>query len=172
MTMRRALLALVALIAVLAAACGGADGTADVPEARPALHEDRLELPEYDPEGFRALLASLEGTPVVVNVWASWCGPCRVEGPHLASLAREYEGRVQFLGVDILDNREAARDFILEFDWPYPSVFDPQGEIRDSLGFLGQPVTLVVDREGDVVFEWSGAVSEEQLRAELEAVVS
>ena len=164
--------AVLALLAALATACGGAGAPDEAPEAAPKLHEDRLELPEYEPDGFRALLRSLEGTPVVVNVWASWCGPCRVEGPHLASLAREYEGRVQFLGVDILDNREAARDFILELDWPYPSVFDPQGEIRDSLGFLGQPVTLVVDREGEVVFEWSGAVSEEQLREEIEAVVS
>lgn len=169
MTMRRALLA---FLTAIAAACGGTVAPADAPEAAPTLHEDRLDLPEYDPDGFRALLRSLEGTPVVVNVWASWCGPCRVEGPHLASLAREYEGRVQFLGVDILDNREAARDFILELDWPYPSVFDPRGEIRDSLGTLGQPVTLVVDRDGEVVFEWSGAVSEERLRTELEAVAS
>ena len=164
--------AVLALLAALATACGGAGAPDEAPEAAPTLHENRLELPEYESDGFRALLRSLEGTPVVVNVWASWCGPCRVEGPHLASLAREYEGRVQFLGVDILDNREAARDFILELDWPYPSVFDPQGEIRDSLGFLGQPVTLVVDREGEVAFEWSGAVSEEQLREEIEAVVS
>lgn len=162
---------LLALLVFLAAACGGTAPT-QAPEAAPTLHEDRLALPEHDPDGFRALLRSLEGTPVVVNVWASWCGPCRVEGPHLASLAREYEGRVQFLGVDILDNREAARDFILELDWPYPSVFDPQGEIRDDLGFLGQPVTLVVDEAGEVVFEWSGAVSEKQLRAEIEAVIA
>lgn len=163
--------ALLTLVTLLAAACGGSEG-ASPPEAAPTLHENRLALPEYDAEEFRALLRGLEGTPVVVNVWASWCGPCRVEGPHLATLAREYEGRVQFLGVDILDNREAARDFILEFDWPYPSVFDPQGEIRDSLGFLGQPVTLVVDEAGEVVFEWSGAVAEEQLRSEIEAVIS
>lgn len=156
---------------VTLAACGGGEANR-APEAGPTLHDDRLALPEYDPEGFRALLRTLEGTPVVVNIWASWCGPCRIEGPHLASLAREYEGRVQFLGVDILDNREAAQDFILEMDWPYPSVFDPQGEIRDDLGYLGQPVTLVVDEAGEVVFEWSGAVSEEQLRDEIEAVVS
>lgn len=161
----------VALVTLLTMACGSTDA-GETPRAGPTLHEDRLALPEYDPDRFRALLRTLEGTPVVVNVWASWCGPCRVEGPHLASLAREYEGRVQFLGVDILDNREAARDFILELDWPYPSVFDPQGEIRDSLGLLGQPVTLVVDEAGEVVFEWSGAVAEDQLRAEIEAVIS
>lgn len=163
---------LVAFLAILAVACGGSEAPAASPEPPPTLPEDRLALPEHDPDGFRALLQSLEGTPVVVNVWASWCGPCRVEGPHLASLAREYEGEVQFLGVDILDNREAARDFILEFDWPYPSVFDPRAAIRDDLGFVGQPVTLVVDRDGEVVFQWSGAVAEEQLRTEIEAIVS
>lgn len=175
----RRLLAVTALVAVAGVACGGggsaAGGAGGAPEAGTQqgslLPADRLELPTFDPEKFQALLAELRGTPVVVNVWASWCGPCRVEAPDLALLAREFEGRVQFLGVDIIDERNAARDFILEFDWPYPSVFDPRGEIRDAMGFIGQPDTVLFDRDGEVAFAWAGAVTADLLRAEIQKVL-
>jgi thiol-disulfide isomerase/thioredoxin len=107
----------------------------------------------------------------VVNVWGSWCPPCQVEAPDLARVSREFEGQVQFLGVDILDDRTAAREFILRFDWPYPSVFDPEGEIRDRLGYLGQPITVIYDRRGDVAFEWTGVVNADLLRAEIGKVL-
>jgi thiol-disulfide isomerase/thioredoxin len=141
------------------------------PTEAPLLPKNRLALPEFDLDRFQSLLAQLRGTPVVVNIWAAWCPPCRVEAPGLTKIARQFEGKVQFLGVDILDNREDARTFILEFDWPYPHVFDPDAKIRDGLGYLGQPVTIIYDREGNVVFEWEGAVTEEMLRREIRDVV-
>ena len=167
----RRVLAPALMLALVAVACSGASDD-PVPEAAALFPEDRLALPAADLEAFRAMLRELEGTPVVVNIWASWCGPCRAEAPHLASLAREYEDDVRFVGVDILDNRDAAKDFILEFDWPYPSVFDPRGEIRDGLGYVGQPVTFIVDERGDVVFEWPGVITEELLRGEIEKVLA
>src|SRR5687767_2030300 len=97
----------VVLLAILTG-CAGAPGGDEGPVRLPG----RLELPEQGLDGYRALVASLEGTPVVVNIWGSWCPPCRDEAPHLVALARKHEGQVQFLGVDILDEREAARDFI------------------------------------------------------------
>lgn len=135
------------------------------------LPEDRFELPEYDLETFGALIDELRGTPVVVNIWGSWCPPCRVEAPALSEVAHEFLGEVQFLGVDILDSREGARAFIQEFDWPYPHVFDPPGAIRDGLGYIGQPVTFIVDREGEIVFEWNGEVTADQLRTEIRKVI-
>jgi hypothetical protein len=86
-------------------------------------------------------------------------------------VAREFEGRVQFIGVDILDDREGARGFILEYDWPYPSVFDEDAEIRDRLGYVGQPVTIVYDRDGNVTFEWVGSITEKLLRQEIRKVL-
>jgi thiol-disulfide isomerase/thioredoxin len=135
------------------------------------LPEDRLELPEYDLDQYRALIAELEGTPVVVNVWGSWCPPCEAEAPHLAEVSEEFEGRVQFLGVDILDAREAARDFILEYDWQYPSIFDPTAAIRDGLGYLGQPITIVYDAQGELAWDHTGAVDAELLRDRVQAVL-
>lgn len=135
------------------------------------LPEDRLELPEFDLEMFRSLIKELRGTPVVVNIWGSWCPPCRVEAPALSTVAHEFLGEVQFIGVDILDSREGAREFIQEFDWPYPHVFDPPGAIRDGLGYIGQPITFIVDREGVTVFEWNGEITEDQLRSEIRKVL-
>jgi hypothetical protein len=62
-----------------------------------------------------------------------------------------YGDRVRFIGVDILDQRASARDFMSEFGWTYPSVYDPSGAIRDGLGLLGQPVTLFYDESGRAV---------------------
>ncbi|HZA27659.1 MAG TPA: TlpA disulfide reductase family protein [Actinomycetota bacterium] len=135
------------------------------------LPSNRLALPQYDLATFRTLLSELRGTPVVVNVWGSWCPPCMAEAPDLSAVSKEFEGRVQFLGIDILDEREAARDFILKYDWQYPHVFDPRGEIRDGLGYIGQPVTVIYDRSGAVAFEWNGVITAERLRKGIRKVV-
>jgi thiol-disulfide isomerase/thioredoxin len=174
------------VLGILAACTGGAPPTPSrsagvtvfpSPDAlnattAPLLPTDRFELPEVSPATFQDLLSQLRGTPVVVNFWASWCQPCREEGPHLAEAAREFGDRVQFLGVDIQDERTLARLFIREFGWPYPSVFDPAEAVKNSFGFVGQPVTVFFDREGERVtlrhagFEvdhWGGAIPRETL---------
>jgi thiol-disulfide isomerase/thioredoxin len=144
---------------------------AEPPATAPLLPKNRLDLPSFDLAKYQALLVELRGTPVVVNIWGSWCPPCRVEAPGLSKVAREFESRVQFLGVDILDVRESAREFILEYDWLYPSVFDEDAEIRDKLGYIGQPITIVHDRDGTVTFEWVGVITEDLLRQEIRKVL-
>jgi thiol-disulfide isomerase/thioredoxin len=128
-------------------------------------------LPQFDPARFRELLGQLRGVPVVVNIWGSWCGPCLKEAPELARVAREFEGRVQFLGVDINDLRVPAANFIRRFGWPYPSVFDPPGAIRDALGLVGQPHTLVFDAAGRRTLTHAGAITTRQLRTELQKLL-
>jgi thiol-disulfide isomerase/thioredoxin len=154
---RRSLAALLA-VSLLAACGGGGDGTGEEVDL-----DDPYQLPSGDMETFEAVLADLRGTPVVVNVWASWCGPCRDEAGHLSDAAKDHDGEVQFLGVDVLDNREPARDFIREFDWTYPSLFDADADIRDGLGFVGQPETVFFDADGNLVFQVIGPVSPEDL---------
>ena len=129
------------------------------------------QLPTFDLASFEKLLAQLEGRPVVVNIWASWCGPCEVEAPDLSRAAVAYRGRVQFVGVDILDELAPAREFIRRHRWIYPSVFDPTGAIRDGLGYVGQPITIVFDRSGNKTFEWSGAITMDRLTEEVAKVV-
>lgn len=167
MKRRRTVLSVVALIAaalaLLASACGGSPrSTGDGPSGS-LLPSSPTALPRLDPAAFQALLTQLHGKPVVVNIWASWCGPCRQEGPELASVSKAHQGEVQFVGVDIQDQLGPARTFIQQYGWIYPSVFDATGAIRDSLGLIGQPDTLVFDANGRRTFVWSGAVTREVL---------
>ena len=158
------------VVVALLTACGG-PGAAPAAGGGPLLPEDRLALPQYDLDQYRAMIRELDGKPVVANIWGSWCPPCEAEAPHLAEVAEEFEGRVQFVGIDILDAREAARDFILKYDWQYPSVFDPTGAIRDGLGYIGQPVTIVYDAQGRVAWDHTGAIDAEMLREQIRAVL-
>jgi len=159
---------LVLALAVAACSEGGDPG----PAGGSNLPSDPQELPAFDLASYRALLADLEGTPVLVNVWASWCGPCRDEAPSLAAAHAKYGDRVQFVGVDILDERGSARRFMDEFGWTYPSVFDLPGAIRDGLGLLGQPVTLFYDASGELVRTWIGPLTEDALRETLDQIAS
>lgn len=146
------------IVLLTAGSCGGGTGssgaTGDLLPASPTA------LPTYSASEFNQLMAQLRGKPVVVNVWASWCGPCIFEAPQLAVVAATYEGQVQFVGVDIQDELKPARAFITKFGWTYPSVFDPQGAIRDSFGLLGVPHTLFFDATGARTFVWSGPVTQ------------
>jgi thiol-disulfide isomerase/thioredoxin len=166
MTLRRLGLAF-ACGALLASACGS-----NAPSTPARLPTDPTALPEFTLADYRLALGQLRGMPVVVNVWASWCGPCREEAPLLAAANRSYGDRVRFIGVDILDERGSARTFMREHGWTYPSVYDPSGEIRDGLGLLGQPVTLFYDASGELVETWTGPLTEEVLDANLHAILA
>jgi thiol-disulfide isomerase/thioredoxin len=136
--------------------------------ARNAAEADGLpttadELPQTDVEGFEALLASLRNTPVVVNVWASWCEPCIREAPILTDAHARYGDRVQFLGVDIMDARDGARRFIDEHGIEYPSVFDPANAIGVDRGVFAPPATIVFGPDGTQVATLPGELSRDAL---------
>jgi cytochrome c biogenesis protein CcmG/thiol:disulfide interchange protein DsbE len=129
------------------------------------------ELPPMDVDGFHELLGQLRGTPVVVNVWASWCDPCIREAPMLSAAARSHRD-VQFLGVDHQDGRAGAETFIAEHHIPYPSVFDPAGAILTDLEAIGPPVTVFYDADGRQRAKIVGELSDRTLAENLEAIAS
>ncbi len=163
---------------VVLVACTGNPERSTVTSSSPALlasgGTDSLPatvaaLPPTDVEAFRALLDDLRGTPVVVNLWASWCEPCEREMPILAQAARAHPD-VQFLGVDTLDAREGAEEFIAEFGVPFPSLFDPDGAIRTDLDSFGLPVTVFFDARGNQVGKVDGEISQAALDEHLAAI--
>jgi cytochrome c biogenesis protein CcmG/thiol:disulfide interchange protein DsbE len=164
-TPRAATAAICLALIVLAAGCGGSGKGPTGGPSGPLLPSSATALPRMDPATFQALLTELRGKPVVVNIWASWCGPCRQEGPELAAVSRAHQGQVQFVGVDIEDQVGLARKFIEQYGWTYPSVFDSTGAIRDSLGLIGQPDTLVFDAAGRRSFVSSGAITRQVLES-------
>jgi cytochrome c biogenesis protein CcmG, thiol:disulfide interchange protein DsbE len=179
------ILAAIALLAtIVLAACGDEGGgngdyggpapdyasaLADAPPRLAALYEQANELLPGGVDAFRAELDSLRGHPVVVNKWASWCGPCRAEFPHFQAVSAELGDRVAFLGVDSEDSADAAATFLGEYPVPYPSFSDPDGEIAAEIeATLGFPATVFYDRDGKLVHVRQGPyTSEEELRAEV-----
>ncbi|MGH2691404.1 MAG: TlpA family protein disulfide reductase [Actinomycetota bacterium] len=114
--------------------------------------------------------SSYRGKVVLVNFWGTWCGPCRREQPVLQRLAEEYEGRVQFVGVDFLDDQAAAREFLREFGVTYPSVVD-DGPLGHRFGVPYAPATFLVDRTGEMRYQLLGEQEEPELRRYIEELL-
>jgi len=121
----------------------------------------------------KVTISELRGTPVVLNLWASWCTPCREESPRLrAGWERLGPKGVAFLGLNIQDLRGDAREFSSEFGLTYPSVRDARRGVADDYGATGIPETFFVDARGRVVGHVIGVVSTAQLAAGIRAAVS
>ncbi len=118
--------------------------------------------------GTRVSLASYAGRPVVLNVWASWCGGCIHEAPTLRSFTRAHP-RVAVLGINTLDSKAQAQAFARRFGLGFPSIFDPHGRLFVRLHSPGLPATLFLDRRHRIVFGIAGAASRAQLETGLRA---
>jgi thiol-disulfide isomerase/thioredoxin len=168
--MERRLLGLAAVCCLLLAACTA--GNAAPAPTGSLLPSTPDALPQMDPTAFSAMLAEQHGTPVVVNIWASWCPPCRAEAPELAAAAERFRGDVQFIGVNAQDSRGGAADYIAQYGLPYPSVFDPSNAIAISYGLYSPPSTLFFDADGTLVDTVPGQLSPEDLQRELRAITA
>jgi thiol-disulfide isomerase/thioredoxin len=129
-------------------------------------------------EGEPVSLEDFEGKTVVVNVWGSWCAPCRAEAPELVAASEELADRdVEFLGINSRDlDKAAALAFQRRFEVPYPSIYDQRG--RTLLAFRGTlspnaiPSTVVIDDRGRVAASVIGEVSRSTLVGLVEDVIA
>ncbi len=132
---------------------------------RPAAPE--LALDRLEGEG-KGSLTELRGKVVVLNVWASWCGPCRDESPLLQRWHERMErGGGAVLGVNVLDVTSDAIDFAREYGLTYPMLRDPDGQALEELGAVVYPETFVVDRRGRIAAVRRGVVDEAFMREEV-----
>jgi cytochrome c biogenesis protein CcmG, thiol:disulfide interchange protein DsbE len=121
-------------------------------------------------DAFEQRLADLRGYPVVVNKWASWCGPCREEMPWFQRLSARLGKRIAFLGVDTQDSSDAAQGFLREYPLPYPSYSDPSEEIAEAMeATIGFPATAFYDSSGELAHVQEGQyASIDALTADIE----
>ncbi len=137
---------------------------AGAPAKLAALHGRVNELQPGGAKALDAELRELRGTPVVVNLWASWCDPCRFELPYLQRQAVARGAQVAFLGVNSNDNRDDARKLAERFPMPYPSFEDPRLAVAGRYGARGLPATAFYDAQGRVTVHQGVFSSEAKLR--------
>jgi thiol-disulfide isomerase/thioredoxin len=116
-------------------------------------------------EGESLRLSDLRGKVVVLNLFASWCGPCRLEMPHLVEAYQGLEdGKAVFVGLNLNEKPEVVAAFRNEFGIPFPLVLDQGGELTGNIYRpIGLPTTWFIDREGVVRYVYSGAMIQEIL---------
>ena len=183
MAVVRSRLGLLALAAVLAAGCGAASESAppaetpgsaagaaegralaeNAPPALARLYSQGGRLLPGGTRAFRARLAELRGRPVVVNKWASWCGPCRAELPYFRREAQQRGHSTAFIGSNTNDSEGPARRFLAEVPLPFPSYFDPNGDIAQAFeGAIAFPSTAFYGSDGRLATVKQGVYTSER----------
>jgi cytochrome c biogenesis protein CcmG/thiol:disulfide interchange protein DsbE len=156
----RAGLLLLAVAVLAVSACSAAVPAGEVPE-----------VPPIDPAAMTALLAASD-RPVVLNIWASWCLPCRSEAPLLRRARAEFGDRIRFVGVAVRDDRSAARAFIAEFGLTgLEHYFDPSGSFPGVLGAAGVPHTFFFAPGGVMVHHHAGVIDEGNLALQIDELL-
>jgi cytochrome c biogenesis protein CcmG/thiol:disulfide interchange protein DsbE len=124
-------------------------------------------------DGGQITLSELRGQVVVINVWASWCPPCRDEAPVLERAWREYRERgVTFIGVDYMDTEPAALAYLAEFGITYPNGPDLGSRIAQDYKVKGVPETFFIDPQGEIAEMYAGPLSEARLESILERLLA
>jgi cytochrome c biogenesis protein CcmG, thiol:disulfide interchange protein DsbE len=183
---RRALIALAVLVVVAIVAVGllqsdsgstaspeplTADqvtqGIAGAPAPLAAVHAQRNRLLGGGKKALDARIRALRGHPVVVNVWGSWCDPCRAEAPILQRVAVEHANDVAFFGIDTQDPAENAERFLRTVPLSYPSYQDLRGKVANGYGLTGTPSTIFYNAKGDTFLHAGVYHSEADLEADL-----
>lgn len=154
---------LVAALLLVVVACGGGatdDDSSGVPD-----------LPTVSAGEFEAHLEAID-KPAIVNVWASWCLPCRSEAPLLNEAFAKYGDQIEFIGVDVQDNQADAKEFLAEFGLDFDHFFDRNRAIPNNYGRIGTPITFFFAPHGELVNTHNGVVDERTLALNIDELLA
>ncbi len=138
---------------------------ASTPEVEPGaevavLTREGADFTLQDFSGKTVRLADYRGRPVLINLWASWCPPCRAEMPDLVKFYEQHQAEgLVVLAVNSADQRDKAEAFMENQPMPFPALYDPKGRVMDAFGVQGLPTTFLIDRKGQVQFAWTGQIT-------------
>ncbi|MGO8955828.1 MAG: TlpA family protein disulfide reductase [Streptosporangiaceae bacterium] len=163
-------LALAALVVIALTFGGGLGGTAG--QSQPPTAASGFSLPALGNSGGRVSLAAYAGRPVLINFFASWCGPCKRETPLLARFYREHHGRVLIIGIDSMDETAAALRFTRAAGLSYPVGVDLNGAAAASYGIMALPQTFILNARHQIVRHIVGAVTPGELSASARSLAS
>jgi cytochrome c biogenesis protein CcmG/thiol:disulfide interchange protein DsbE len=153
-----AILAAVGFVALLAIGLLAKDGpSVEIGEEAPDAALPPLE------GGEDISISDYRGDWVLVNFWASWCGPCRDEAPAIEEFSRRNDD-VVVVGIDSNENSLDGKDFAEEYDLTYQLLHDGPGDLMDSYGVKGLPESFLLNPDGDIALSWRGPVDEAILR--------
>ncbi|GAB2814128.1 redoxin domain-containing protein [Streptomyces sp. NPDC054796] len=154
-------------------------GTGQITKVAQGKRQTAPDISGKGVDGGDLKLSDYKGKVVVLNVWGSWCAPCRAEAPNLAAVAKDTEGKdVQFLGINTRDLDKAnAKAFERNYGVEYPSFYDPSGKLilkfpRDSLSPQAIPSTLILDGNGKIAVRALKELSEKELRSALDPLIA
>lgn len=156
---------LLALLLIVLAGCNQAAPTQSTEALLPPAPEPDHPAPDFtlsDINGTLLALRDLRGRPVMVNFFATWCAPCRVEVPVIQAAYEEYKDQGLFIvGVDVGEKPETAAHFVRQFGLTYPIVLDKDGEVTvNQYKVQGMPASFFIDREGIIRFVHRGPITE------------
>jgi cytochrome c biogenesis protein CcmG/thiol:disulfide interchange protein DsbE len=122
--------------------------------------------------GETVTLDQFKGRPIVLNFWASWCGPCKMEHPVLEWGARRYQNDAVFLGVLFEDTEDNAKQFLRQHGHSFPQLLDPSSRMPVDYGVTGVPETYFIDRAGTIKGKYVGPVGPEILKTRIDEIVA
>jgi len=164
----------VLLLAALLAGCSdsGRKAPAPRPTVANAIGDRAVDFTINTFDGGTFTLSEHAGSPVLINFWASWCGPCRLEGPMMQKLYEKYGPRgLVFVGVAIQDSEAGSREYLKANGWTFPAGPDKDEAIMDAYNVRGIPKTVIIRGDGTVGYIQSGIMPEEYLAAKIEAIL-
>ena len=172
------LLILMLICALLTGCAAGSVETTEAPATEPAATEEaKIMAPDftvYDFGGNEVKLSDYLGKPVVLNFWASWCGPCKMEMPDFDEKHQELGGDVQFLMINLTDGNtetvEGASSFIASMGYTFPVFYDTSSMAAALYGVSAIPTTFFIDAEGYAIAQATGAIDGNTLQTGIDLI--
>jgi len=125
------------------------------------IHIAQMDLPSAENFSLESLnddgkieLENFKDKTIVINFWAAWCGPCKEEMPLLEKMWNRYKDKdLIFIGIDVMDDKNNATEFIKQVGVTYTNLYDPSGEVSKKYGVIGLPATFFIDKEGKIAYK-------------------